>query len=136
MVKVKVLDANCVPFKKYDGDAGWDLRVRSRTRVWGNRTYKVPAGVCVAIPEGYMGDIRPRSSTSERQLLVQGTVDPGYTGEVHIIVTNLSDESFFLDAGERIAQLVVVKTDTEMEFVDELPQTERGSQGFGHTGRK
>lgn len=135
MVKIKLLDANCVPFKKHDKDSGLDLRVRNRTRVWPGRTYRIPSGIAVGIPVGYVGDIRPRSSTVERQLLIQGTIDPGYTGEVFMLVTNLSDDNFFLDAGERIAQLVVMKTDTDVEYVDSLEPSERGDGGFGHTGR-
>lgn len=136
MIKVKVLDANCEPFKGHEHDAGWDLRVRARTRLWPNRTYLVPTGLCIGIPVGYMGDIRPRSSTSKNQLLVQGTIDPGYTGEVQIIVTNLSGEVIELYPGDRLAQLVVMKTDTELEYVDELEESSRGTDGFGSTGRK
>ncbi|NIM05084.1 MAG: dUTP diphosphatase [Armatimonadetes bacterium] len=99
----------------------------------------VPTGLRLAIPEGYEGQIRPRSGLALRHgltlLNTPGTIDADYRGEVQIIVANLGEEDFIIRRGERIAQLVVSPVArAKLEFVDELEHTPRGEGGFGHTG--
>lgn len=135
-MKFKLLDKDCMPFKKYGTDAGYDLRSRESVIVRPGEVVKIGAGVAVEIPAGCAGDIRPRSSISAMGLILPiGTVDQGYTGEVGIILINASNDAVRIAKGDRIAQLVVVRCVIEgIEIVDELPETERGAGGFGHTG--
>lgn len=100
----------------------------------------IPTGLRVAIPEGYEMQIRPRSGLALKHgisvLNSPGTIDSDYRGEIGIILANLSDTPFVVKDGERIAQMVVAAySRVEWEAVDELPDTERGTGGFGHTGR-
>lgn len=101
----------------------------------------VPCGFAMALPEGFEGQVRPRSGLAARHgvtvLNSPGTIDADYRGEVKVIVINLGDESFIISRGERIAQLVVAPV-VRPAFVevDELDATERGGAGFGSTGRQ
>lgn len=104
-----------------------------------HETKRMLTNISVAIPVGLTGDIRPRSSTSKRGILVHyGTVDPGYRGIVMVTVTNLNNEGIVINQGERIAQLVVLYTaPIQVEEVDKLPPSvdDRGEDGHGSTGR-
>ena len=100
----------------------------------------VPAGIAIALPEGCEAQIRPRSGLAIKNgitlLNAPGTIDADYRGEIKIIMANLGQEPFTVRRGERIAQIVVAPVLTAtLSAVDELPETERNSGGFGHTGR-
>lgn len=99
----------------------------------------IPTGICVAIPEGFEGQVRPRSGLALRHgigmLNAPGTVDADYRGEVKVILVNHGDEPVTLSRGDRIAQLVIAPIARAIvEEVDDLTPTERGDGGFGHTG--
>jgi dUTP pyrophosphatase len=101
----------------------------------------VPTGIAVAIPEGYEGQVRPRSGLSLKHgigmLNGPGTIDADYRGEIGIILFNFSERQFTVHRGDRIAQLVFAKlTKAEFRKVDALPETLRGGGGFGHTGER
>jgi len=100
----------------------------------------VPTGLCLAIPEGFEGQVRPRSGLALRAgltvLNAPGTVDADYRGEVQVILVNLGAAPVRLVRGERIAQLVIAPVSRAgLREVRELPATRRGDGGFGHTGR-
>ncbi len=100
----------------------------------------VPTGLAVAIPEGHVGLVAPRSGLAVRHGIGvvngPGVVDAGFRGEVHVLLINHSSAPFEFERGERIAQLVVVPVvEQEFEEVDVLPPTRRGDDGFGSTGR-
>jgi dUTP pyrophosphatase len=101
---------------------------------------RIPTGVCVAIPQGYEGQVRPRSGLAARHgvtvLNAPGTVDADYRGEVVVLLINLGEAPFEVHRGDRIAQLVVsaVAHPLEVKVTDALPSTDRGSGGFGSTG--
>ncbi|PDO10589.1 MAG: deoxyuridine 5'-triphosphate nucleotidohydrolase [Candidatus Reconcilbacillus cellulovorans] len=100
----------------------------------------VPTGVAVAMPEGLEAQVRPRSGLAHRYgitcLNSPGTIDADYRGEIRVLLIHLGEEPFTIRRGDRIAQLVFQRVpDVEFEPVDELPATERGAGGFGHTGR-
>jgi dUTP pyrophosphatase len=101
------------------------------------RTELVGTGLAFAIPRGFEGQVRPRSSISRRGLLVHvGTIDADYRGEVKVIITNVGTEHAFIRSGDRVAQLVLAPVVVmETRVVDTLPTTERGDGGFGSTGR-
>jgi dUTP pyrophosphatase len=100
----------------------------------------VPTGLAIAIPEGYEAQVRPRSGLALRHgvTLVNspGTIDADYRGEIGIILINHGHDLFTVQAGERIAQLVFAPVArAELIEVEQLPASERGAGGFGHTGK-
>lgn len=100
----------------------------------------VPTGIALALPPGWEGQVRPRSGLALRHgitvLNSPGTVDADYRGEIRVILANLGGEPVTIARGERIAQLVIAPVNRAVwDVVTELPATERGSGGFGSTGR-
>lgn len=100
----------------------------------------VPTGLALELPEGYEGQIRPRSGLAAKQGLTclnsPGTIDADYRGEVQVLLVNLSSERAVIRRGDRIAQLVVAAvTRAELVEVEVLSETTRGAGGFGSTGR-
>jgi dUTP pyrophosphatase len=100
----------------------------------------VPTGIAIALPEGYEGQVRPRSGLALKHGLAvlnsPGTIDGDYRGEVQVILANLGTEPVTIRRGDRIAQLVVAPvTRVEIRRVADLPESERGAGGFGSTGR-
>ena len=122
--------------------AGTDLRAAidgSLTLAPGARTL-VPTGFCMALPPGYEAQVRPRSGLALRYgvtvLNSPGTIDADYRGEVGVLLINLGEADFVLQRGERFAQMVLAPvTQGAFEVVAELDDTERGSGGYGSTGR-
>jgi len=99
----------------------------------------IPTGLAIALPEGYEGQIRPRSGLAAKSLLTvinsPGTIDADYRGEVTVALINHGNKPFRVERGMRVAQLVVVPVpQVRWAPVAELPATTRGSSGFGHTG--
>ncbi len=99
----------------------------------------VPTGLSLAIPEGYEGQIRPRSGWAAKHgvtvLNSPGTIDSDYRGEVKILLINLGQDPVLIQPGDRIAQLVIAEVSrAELREVEALGDTERGAGGFGHTG--
>lgn len=100
----------------------------------------IPTGFAIAIPEGYEGQVRPRSGLALRHgitvLNAPGTIDPDYRGEVKVLLVNLGQEAFVVGHGERIAQLVICPVArAELVPVASLEETARGAGGYGSTGR-
>lgn len=100
----------------------------------------IPTGLSVAVPNGYEMQVRSRSGLSFKHGIMAinspGTIDADYRGEVKVLLANLSNESYEIQDGDRIAQLVVAKCErVEWQLVEELDETARGNGGFGHTGR-
>ena len=133
-----------LPRRATKGSVGLDLcaGVTSDVAIQPGSTLSVPTGFAVAIPDGYEGQVRPRSGLSLRHGIrlpnAPGTIDPDYRGEVHVILHNAGPEPFLLRRGDRIAQLVIAPVASpeweEVEGVEKLGSTSRGSGGFGHSG--
>lgn len=131
-----------LPIPATPGSAGVDLAAAVDDPVViasGDRVL-IPTGFAFAIPEGFEGQIRPRSGLALRHGLVlpnsPGTIDSDYRGEVSVILMNLGREDFVVRRGDRIAQMVVAPVaQADWEEVSQLDETQRGSGGFGHTGR-
>lgn len=129
------------PTSTWRGDAGIDLYARTSTRLGalGGRA-SIPTGIAVAIPTGHVGLIAPRSGLALKSgitvLNSPGVIDSGYRGEVIVILVNTSASEYSVSRGDRIAQLLVQPLSSLVwtETV-ELPETERGTRGFGHSGR-
>jgi dUTP pyrophosphatase len=101
----------------------------------------IPCGFAIAVPEGYEGQVRPRSGLAARHgvtvVNAPGTIDADYRGEVMVALINLGQEPFVVERGMRIAQLLVVPVPrVTWSEVQELPATTRGAGGFGHTGTR
>ena len=101
----------------------------------------VPTGLAVSIPQGYEGEVRPRSGLAVNAgvtvLNAPGTIDADYRGEIKVILINLGDAPFEIRKGERIAQIVFKKVAHVLwQEVDQLPESERGAGGFGSTGKE
>ena len=99
----------------------------------------VPTGLYIALPEGYEAQIRPRSGIAIKKgitlINTPGTIDADYRGEIMIPVINLSTETQEILDGERIAQMIISKHERiAWEIVEDLPESERGDGGFGHSG--
>lgn len=100
----------------------------------------IPTGLYMEIPEGYEGQVRPRSGLAIKSgitvLNSPGTIDADYRGQVCVILINLSDKAFVINSGDRIAQLIIARCEqVEPVQVKALAETERGAGGFGHTGK-
>jgi dUTP pyrophosphatase len=126
-----------VPERAYAGDAGLDLATCDRVELAPGERAVVPTGLAVAIPAGYAGFVQPRSGLAARDGISvvnsPGLVDAGYRGEIKVVLLNTDRrETFVAEAGDRIAQLVVVPVPAvEVLEVAELPGSERGARGFG-----
>jgi len=126
-----------VPSRAYAGDAGLDLSACERVVLAPGERALVPTGLAVAIPGGHAGFVQPRSGLAARHGIsivnTPGLVDPGYRGELLVNLVNTdSRETFVVEPGMRIAQLVVVPVAEVLTVeVDELPESERGVRGFG-----
>lgn len=121
--------------------AGMDLRaaVNSNLTLAPGEFALVPTGIRIAVPQGYEGQVRPRSGlAAEHGISVvnaPGTIDADYRGEVCVVLINHGREAFVVRRGDRIAQLVVCPVArVQIELTDALDDTERGAGGFGHTG--
>lgn len=121
--------------------AGMDLRAALEEPIElkpGKRTL-IPTGLQMALPEGYEAQVRPRSGLAYRNgitmLNTPGTIDADYRGEVKVLAINHGEEAFTINHGDRIAQMVIAPIQQMfVEEVDELPDSERGTDGFGSTG--
>lgn len=134
-------DSIFLPYRKHANDAGADLRARIEQpiRLHPGEIRRIPTGIGISIPEGYVGLIQPRSGASgEGKLVITGTIDAGYTGEMSMNVLNPLDSNYVvINPKERIAQLVIVPyLKAGFEQVDELPESDRGTNGFGSSGNK
>ena len=123
------------------GDAGADLRSTVAVTVPAGARVMVPTGVSIALPQGYVGLVHPRSGLAAKHgitvLNTPGTIDAGYRGEIMVILFNSSDSDFDVAVGDRIAQLLIQTVElARFVPVDKLPETERGETGFGSSGQK
>ena len=134
-----------VSLPKYEtsGSSGLDLSafIKADISLDPGKNVIVPTGLSVAIPQGFEIQIRPRSGLAAKKnisvLNTPGTIDADYRGEIKVILINLGNEVFKIENGLRIAQMVVCPViQVELEEVNELSNTIRGSGGFGSTGTK
>ncbi len=136
-----LISSGTVPEYAHPGDAGADLRSAVDVVLEPGRRETVPTGVSIALPDGYVAFVVPRSGLAARHGITivnsPGTVDAGYRGEIRITMLNTDpEESFAIAAGDRIAQLIVMPVSRARFIpVETLPGSHRGESGFGSTGR-
>jgi len=151
-VKIKKITQNAIlPSYATDGSVGMDLyacinepiQLDPLYRIVNNNSKQhiaiIPTGIAIELPVGYEAQIRPRSGLAAKHgitvLNTPGTIDSDYRGEIKVILINLGHETFTIEHGMRIAQMIVTPiTRIEWEETDELGETKRGSGGFGSTG--
>lgn len=121
------------PYRAHSNDSGADVRALRDEVIEPGETKKIPLGFGLRLPTGTSGLVLPRSSTGNKGIVSHpAPVDAGYTGEIHAILTNASNEDYKIYDGDRIAQIVLFPTIIP-DFVDSLDD-DRGNNGFGSTG--
>ena len=143
MTKVRIINTSHHPMPSYatEHSAGMDVRANldSPVTLAPMQRVLVPTGLRIALPHGYVCQIRPRSGLALKHGITvanaPGTIDADYRGEIGVILINLSSEPFVINDGERICQMVIAPySRVEWEPAESLDATERGEGGFGHTG--
>lgn len=126
-----------MPTRAHDADAGFDLYAKEGGLLPARGTVTVDTGVHIEIPRGYCGMVKSRSGLHIKMgVTTTGVVDSGYNGSIRVKLTSHENKPLAFNRGDRIAQLVIVPVLTpELELVESLEETERGSDGFGSTGR-
>lgn len=144
-MKVKILNKSKHELPAYSTilSAGMDIRanIANPIRIKTLERKLIPTGLYIELPKGFEAQIRPRSGLALKHgitvLNAPGTIDADYRGEVGVILVNLSNEEFIVNDGERICQMIISKHETvAWNQVQVLNDTDRGSGGFGHTGKK
>lgn len=146
VIEIKQLpNAEGLPLPRYQTEhaAGVDLcaAVAGEAVIGPGQWKLIPTGIAVAIPDGYEGQVRPRSGLALKHgigmLNAPGTIDADYRGEIGVILFNFSDALFTVRRGDRIAQMVFARVlKAEFRAAEALTETTRGAGGFGHTGLK
>jgi dUTP pyrophosphatase len=137
----RLSDSARPPTRAHDGDAGFDLHAAEAAALGPGERASVGTGIAVAIPDGHAGLVLPRSGLAARHGIslvnAPGLIDAGYRGELRVLLLNTDRErSFEVAAGDRIAQLLVVRVEgPQLEEATNLDETGRGVGGFGSTGR-
>lgn len=136
-IKVVLDEGATLPTRAHPTDAGLDLYARERCVVWARSNAKLDTGVHIQIPEGYVGLLTSKSGLmANRGITSRGTIDSGYTGSIQAVLFNHSSINYIVEKGQKITQLVIVPIITpELEWVDELEETDRADGGFGSTGK-
>lgn len=143
IVQVNIVNnsTNALPAYETAGSAGMDIRANLEQPMQlkpGERVL-VPTGLFIELPEGFEAQVRPRSGLAIKQgitcLNTPGTIDSDYRGEIKVILINLSNEIQIINHADRIAQMIIAKTErASLNVVQQLNETKRGAGGFGHTG--
>ena len=142
-IEIKIKDGVTIPKYETELSAGMDVRafIDAPVEISPGGVALIPTGISVALPRGMELQVRPRSGLALKKsvtvLNAPGTVDADYRGDVGVILINHSNESFVVEPGDRVAQLVFAKyEEVSFSVVDELSSTERGEGGFGSSGVK
>jgi dUTP pyrophosphatase len=143
-IKVRIINQSPNPLPEYatEGSAGMDIRAHldAPLKLKPLERFLVPTGIYIELPKGYEAQIRPRSGLAIKQGLTclnsPGTIDSDYRGEIRIVMINLSAEDQTLNAGDRIAQMIVHNVERiKWKTVKKISATKRNAGGFGHTGK-
>ena len=138
-IKIKVLDKKAlIPARQHKGDAGYDLHSIVEHTLSANEIYKVKTGIAIEIPTNFAGLVLPRSGLSSKFGITlinsPGLIDSGYRGELLVPLVNHSEKEYTIKIGERVAQLIIVKSpDVKFILSENLDISERDEQGFGST---
>jgi dUTP pyrophosphatase len=139
-IRIKKLSAGAAVPEYAHGaseDAGLDLRALERTVLSPGQSAAVPTGLAIELPAGYEAQVRPRSGMALKHSVTVnfGTIDPGYRGEIRVIMFNLGRADYVVEKGDRIAQLIIARYESIEWEEGELTDSRRGEGGFGSSGR-
>tara|TARA_B000000565_G_C23439940_1_gene243682 strand:+ start:36 stop:473 length:438 start_codon:yes stop_codon:yes gene_type:complete len=138
-IEIKLITSSGkVPSKTHASDIGYDISSSENTTLKSNEVTLVSTGIAINLPQQCAGLVLPRSglSTKHKITLINspGLIDPGYVGELLVPLINYADKDYDIKTGDRIAQLVLINTESvNFKIVDSLPDTSRSSGGFGST---
>lgn len=137
-MKIQLDNGAYMPERAHEADAGYDLRSPITDRLYAGQAITIDTGVHVEIPRGYVGMLKSKSGLNVKHDIVgEGVIDSGYTGSIRVKLYNHGGESYMIERGDKISQLVILPIITpELELVDELEETERGANGFGSSGKR
>ena len=143
LIKIINQSDNNMPHYATSGSSGMDIRANLQAPITLQPLQRemVPTGLFIELPQGYEAQVRPRSGMAIKQgitcLNSPGTIDADYRGELRVILINLSNEIQVINHGDRIAQMIIAKTEKAgLVLVEQLNESVRGEGGFGHTGIK
>lgn len=136
-LRIKLDDNAIAPVREHEDDAGLDLKSTETKWVHPGTHEFFDTGVHVAIEKGYYGQIASKSGLMLKGITTRGVIDSAYRGSIGVVLYNHSGEGYLVHKGDKIAQLLVVPIELpEIEYVEELDETDRGNGGFGSTGRQ
>lgn len=131
-------DGTKLPSKSHETDGGLDIYIPESFEIMPFETKCIGLNIGVEIPEGYAGMLVPRSSSAKKGLIMQTSlIDVGYTGEIHLIITNCSLNTITIDKDSRVCSLVVypIYNATKLNVVEEFKESARGNDGLGSSGK-
>lgn len=136
-MRIKLDQGAVMPSRAHEHDAGLDLYAAETAYIAPHSWVAVSTGVHAEIPRGFVGLLTSKSGLMAKHgLTCRGTIDAGYTGTIKAVIFNHSDQVYKVTAGDKVTQMVIMPIITpELELVEELEKTERGSGGFGSTGK-
>ena len=136
-MKIKLMKDVQLPKKSHLPDSGLDCFMPESFELKPLETKTVGLGIGIQVPEGFAGMLVPRSSIAEKGLLIQTSIiDPDYTGEIHLIITNCSNNNVVIEKNQRVCSLVVYNVlNVRLDIVYDFEQTDRGNNGLGSTGK-
>ena len=137
-MKIMLDDGAFAPIRAHETDAGLDLIAKERVKIWPGMSACIDTGVHIELPHGYYGKVESKSGLNVKHNIVScgGVIDEGYTGSIVVKLYNLGDKAYVFNPGDKVAQLVIQPyVAPELEIVKELSETDRGSNGFGSTGK-
>lgn len=137
-MKIKLDPGAYMPERAHSADAGYDLRSPVKGRLYAGEAVVIDTGVHVQIPAGFVGMLKSKSGLNVKHDIVgEGVIDSGYTGSIRVKLYNHGSESYMIEVGDKISQLVILPIITpDLELVTALEETERGCNGFGSSGRR
>lgn len=136
-MKIKLFKEVTLPVKSHQSDSGLDVFMPEGFEIKPLETKTIGLGIGIAVPEGYAGMLVPRSSIAKKGLIIQTSIiDPGYTGEIHLIITNCTNNTFNIEKNQRVCSLIIYNIlNPYLEVIDEFEKTDRNNEGLGSTGK-
>lgn len=136
-MKIKLFKDVQLPKKSHLPDCGLDCFMPEGFELQPFETKTIGLGIGIQVPEGFAGMLVPRSSIAERGLIIQTSIiDPDYTWEIHLIITNCSDDVVRIEKGQRVCSLIIYNVlNARLDVVDNFERTERSNNGLGSTGK-
>lgn len=137
MMDIKLDDGAFLPTRAHPTDAGLDLRSPESVYIEARQSVTIRTGVHIKLPPNTYGRIASKSGLMVHHgILTDGTVDEGFSGEICVCLFNLSDAGYYIERGDKIAQIIVTPCEyVKVNVVDEIDGGERGENGFGSTGK-